>query len=356
LSDRLKNLLEKNEALQTIEERLDRQDYAGAIRHCDILVKMKSRWTMQALQIKAESLMHMGRYADAREVYAQVLAARSTLVWAQLGMAKAYKAESQFEQAKMMVQNIIDSKEGEKNIDAYDILAEFLEATGDMEGAMYVMKDSAAVIPSARRQRLVAEAAYLNGDLETAKECYARLAKATTGSVTSLPQDILAQAQTLVDTGDDSMTGGRIKRIHDYVKDDEAFCLTYGDGLSNVDIAKSVAFHKAHGKLATVTAVQTARSFGVLDLQGDKVDAFREKPVGDSSFINAGFFVLSPKVIDYIDGDDTSWEKQPLETLARDKQLMAYRHSGFWHCIDSLRDKTQAEQLWDSGKAPWKLW
>ena len=202
LSDRLKNLLEKNEALQTIEERLDRQDYAGAITHCDILVKMKSRWTMPALQIKAESLMHMGRYADAREVYAQVLAARSTLVWAQLGMAKAYKAESQFEQAKMMVQNIIDSKEGEKNIDAYDILAECLEATGDMEGAMYVMKDSAAVIPSARRQRLVAEAAYLNGDLETAKECYARLAKATAGSVTSLPQDILAQAQTLVDMGE----------------------------------------------------------------------------------------------------------------------------------------------------------
>lgn len=161
---------------------------------------------------------------------------------------------------------------------------------------------------------------------------------------------------TLVDTGDDSMTGGRIRRIHDYVKDDECFCLTYGDGLSNVDIAKSVAFHKAHGKLATVTAVQTARSFGVLDLHADTVSAFREKPVGDSSFINAGFFVLSPKVIDYIDGDDTSWEKQPLEALARDKQLMAYRHSGFWHCVDSLRDKTQAEQWWDSGKAPWKLW
>ena len=152
------------------------------------------------------------------------------------------------------------------------------------------------------------------------------------------------------------MTGGRVRRIRDYVKDDDCFCLTYGDGISNINIADSIAFHRKHGKLATVSAVQTARSFGVLDLNGDKVSEFREKPVGDGSFINAGFFVLSPKVIDYIDGDDISWEKQPLEKLAHQGELMAYRHSGFWHCIDTLRDKNQAETMWDSGKAPWKLW
>ncbi len=161
---------------------------------------------------------------------------------------------------------------------------------------------------------------------------------------------------TLVDTGEESMTGGRVRRIRDYVKDDDCFCLTYGDGLSNINIADSIAFHRKHGKLATVSAVQTARSFGVLDLNGDKVSEFREKPIGDGSFINAGFFVLSPKVIDYIEGDDISWEKQPLATLAHQGELMAYRHSGFWHCIDTLRDKNQAETMWDSGKAPWKLW
>ena len=161
---------------------------------------------------------------------------------------------------------------------------------------------------------------------------------------------------TLVDTGEDSMTGGRVRRIRDYVKDDECFFLTYGDGLSDVNIAESLAFHRNHGKLATVTAVQTARNFGVLDLDGDKVGAFREKPKGDSSYINAGFFILSPKVIDLIDGDETVWERKPLETLAHQGQLMAYRHTGFWHCVDTLRDKNQAETLWDSGKAPWKLW
>jgi glucose-1-phosphate cytidylyltransferase len=161
---------------------------------------------------------------------------------------------------------------------------------------------------------------------------------------------------TLVDTGEESMTGGRVRRIRDYIKDDDCFCLTYGDGLSNINIAESIAFHRNHGKLATVTAVQTAGSYGVLDLQGEKVGAFREKPAGDSAYINAGFFVLSPRVIDYIDGDDTVWEKKPLEMLASRGELMAYRHSGFWHCVDTLRDRTQAEALWDSGKAPWKLW
>ena len=152
------------------------------------------------------------------------------------------------------------------------------------------------------------------------------------------------------------MTGGRIKRIRDYVKDDEAFCLTYGDGLSDIDIGASIDFHRAHGKLATVSAVQTARNFGVLDIESERVGAFHEKPVGEGSYINAGFFVLSPKVLDLIDGDNTVWEKKPLETLAADGELMAYKHSGYWHCVDTLRDKNQAEALWDSGKAPWKLW
>jgi len=161
---------------------------------------------------------------------------------------------------------------------------------------------------------------------------------------------------TLVDTGEDSMTGGRVRRIRDYVKDDDCFCLTYGDGISNVDITKSVAFHRSHKKLATVTAVQTARNFGVLDINGDSVGAFREKPKGDGSYINAGFFVLSPKTIDLIDDDTTIWEKKPLETLAGRGELMAHKHDGFWHCVDTLRDKNMAEELWDSGKAPWKVW
>lgn len=161
---------------------------------------------------------------------------------------------------------------------------------------------------------------------------------------------------TLVDTGAETMTGGRIRRIRDYVRDDEAFCLTYGDGLSDVDIGASIAFHKQHGRKATVTAVQTVGRFGLLDINGESVEAFQEKPRGEGGHINAGFFVLSPDVIDLIDGDDTIWEKAPLETLARQGELKAFRHEGFWHAVDTLRDKTQAEELWNAGKAPWKKW
>jgi glucose-1-phosphate cytidylyltransferase len=161
---------------------------------------------------------------------------------------------------------------------------------------------------------------------------------------------------TLVDTGENTMTGGRIKRILPYVKDEEAFCLTYGDGVGNVDIAKLVALHRSEGRLATVTAMQPPGRFGALRIEGHQVSGFREKPDGDGGWINGGFFVCSPKVIDYIDNDLTTWEQEPLEHLARDGQLSVHRHDGFWSPMDSLRDKNMLEELWKSGKAPWKTW
>ena len=160
---------------------------------------------------------------------------------------------------------------------------------------------------------------------------------------------------TLVDTGDDTMTGGRLKRVAPFLGDDD-FCLTYGDGVGNIDIAKSLAFHRAHGRQATMTAVQPPGRFGALDLDGDVVKNFLEKPHGDGGWINGGFFVLSPKVIDLIDGDDCIWERKPLERLATAGELMAFQHKGFWQPMDTLRDKTHLEELWASGKAPWKIW
>lgn len=161
---------------------------------------------------------------------------------------------------------------------------------------------------------------------------------------------------TLVDTGETTMTGGRLKRVSAYLKDEQAFCLTYGDGVGNVDIAKAVAFHREHGKLATMTATQQPSRFGVLNMDGDAIRSFREKPSGDGGWINGGFFVLSPKVIDYIGDDDSIWERQPLEQLAADDQLMAYKHVGFWQPMDTLRDRQHLEDLWRSGNAPWKIW
>jgi len=160
---------------------------------------------------------------------------------------------------------------------------------------------------------------------------------------------------TLVDTGEDTMTGGRLKRVRDYVGKDD-FCFTYGDGVGNVDIGKLIEFHRAQKRLATVTAVQPPGRFGALDLKGGLITSFQEKPQGDGSWINGGFFVLSPKVIDYIEGDATIWERDPMERLARDRQLSAYAHNGFWQPMDTLRDKNQLEALWQSGKAPWKVW
>jgi glucose-1-phosphate cytidylyltransferase len=161
---------------------------------------------------------------------------------------------------------------------------------------------------------------------------------------------------TLVDTGDDSMTGGRLKRVADYVKNDPAFCFTYGDGVSDVDISASIAFHQQHGKLATVTAVQPPGRYGALRIEGDIVQGFTEKPRGDGGLINGGFFVLSPQVLDRIAGDGTSWEAEPLAGLAAEGQLRAYEHHGFWQPMDTLREKNLLEELWSSGKAPWKKW
>ncbi|WP_198120637.1 glucose-1-phosphate cytidylyltransferase [Massilia rhizosphaerae] len=161
---------------------------------------------------------------------------------------------------------------------------------------------------------------------------------------------------TLVDTGDTSMTGGRLKRVRSFIEDDEAFCFTYGDGVADIDIAASLAFHKQHGLLATMTAVQPPGRFGAVEFDGERLMAFREKPQGDGAWINGGFFVLSPKVLDYIADDATVWEKEPMERLAGEGQLSAFRHTGFWQPMDTLRDKMLLEELWQTGKAPWKVW
>ena len=161
---------------------------------------------------------------------------------------------------------------------------------------------------------------------------------------------------TLVDTGENSMTGGRIKKVSNYLKEEEVFFLTYGDGLSDVNISQTLEFHKKHGKLATLTATYLPGRFGALDIGNGVVNSFKEKPKGDGGRINAGFFVLSPKVIDYIKDESTVWEEGPLNQLASEKQLMAYEHNGFFQPMDTLRDKLLLQALWDSGKAPWKIW
>jgi glucose-1-phosphate cytidylyltransferase len=161
---------------------------------------------------------------------------------------------------------------------------------------------------------------------------------------------------TLVDTGESTMTGGRLKRVADHIKDEEAFCLTYGDGVSDVNITDLIAFHKAQKVKATLTATLPPGRFGALQFNGTKVNQFMEKPQGDGAMINGGFFVLSPDVLHYLGGDETIWERAPLETLAREGQLAAYQHTGFWQPMDTLRDKTHLEELWASGQAPWKVW
>jgi glucose-1-phosphate cytidylyltransferase len=161
---------------------------------------------------------------------------------------------------------------------------------------------------------------------------------------------------TLVDTGEETLTGGRLKRVADHIGDEEAFCFTYGDGVADVDITRQIAFHRQHGKLATVTAVQPPGRYGALNIEGDRVAGFTEKPRGDGGLINGGFFVLSPKCVDLIADDRSSWEGQPLTQLAERGQLMAFAHNGFWQPMDTLRDKNHLEALWDSGKAPWKIW
>ncbi len=161
---------------------------------------------------------------------------------------------------------------------------------------------------------------------------------------------------TLVDTGETSMTGGRLRRVADYVRDDEAFCFTYGDGVGSMNISATVAFHKSHGKAATLTATFPPGRFGALDINEGQVLNFKEKPKGDGAMINGGFFVLSPQVLDYLEGDSTVWEQGPLMSLAEQGQLMAFEHTGFWQPMDTLHDKNLLEKLWQSGNTPWKIW
>ena len=160
---------------------------------------------------------------------------------------------------------------------------------------------------------------------------------------------------TLVDTGEQTMTGGRLARVREYIND-ENFCFTYGDGLSDVNIRELVAFHEKEGRKATLTAVQPPGRFGALGLEGSRVTGFQEKPVGDGGWVNGGFFVCSPAVFDYLEGDETVWEREPLERLAEEDGLSAYFHKGYWQPMDTLRDKNHLEDLWATGKAPWKVW
>jgi glucose-1-phosphate cytidylyltransferase len=176
------------------------------------------------------------------------------------------------------------------------------------------------------------------------------------GNIVHLASSAEPWKVTIIDTGEDTQTGGRVRRVREHLKAGEPFCLTYGDGLTDLDVKAEIAFHRAHGKEATIAAVAPPGRYGALELQGDRVASFIEKPPGDNALINGGFFVLDPRVIDRIAGDDTPWEAEPLVGLARDGQLMAFRHAGFWQPMDTLRDKNRLEQLWESGHAPWKVW
>lgn len=202
IEDRLKALLEKRDALLPISQKLAKDDLPGAILACDQILKTENRWTMAVLQIKGKTLLQLGKHDEAKQAYRQALDKRANLPWAQLGLARAHKAAGQFDEARQLAQAIIQTPEGEKNVAAYDVVAESMDAQGDAQGAMWVLRDAAAVVPSARRQRLLGESAYRNGDLDTAKECLQKVAKATKGSVIAQPQDSLLLAQAMVDMGD----------------------------------------------------------------------------------------------------------------------------------------------------------
>ena len=170
------------------------------------------------------------------------------------------------------------------------------------------------------------------------------------------PTDIEPWKITFVETGANTMTGGRLKQVKKYIQDDEAFCFTYGDGVGNIDITESIKFHKLHGKLATMTTAYPPGRFGNLKFDGDTVTHFQEKTKGDGAMVNAGYFVLSPKVIDYIEDDETTWEESPLMQLAHTRELKAFKHEDFWRPMDTLPDKNVLEKLWQQNKAPWKVW
>lgn len=161
---------------------------------------------------------------------------------------------------------------------------------------------------------------------------------------------------TLIDTGEKTLTGGRLKRVSKYLENEDDFCFTYGDGLSNIDITKSIKFHQEHKKIITVGAVQVKGRYGTLDCSENKVNHFSEKPIGENSYINGGFFVVSKKAINFINGDETSWEEETLKKLALENEIMAFKHHGFWHSMDTLRDKNHLEEMWSNKKAPWKTW
>ena len=161
---------------------------------------------------------------------------------------------------------------------------------------------------------------------------------------------------TLIDTGEETMTGGRLKRIQGYLRDEKEFCFTYGDGVANVNIEALIKHHRQENLIATVTAVKPAGCFGAIDLEGNRVKKFQEKPQGDGAWINGGYFVLSPKVFDYIEGDHTIWEQEPMHSLAKEKQMTVYIHEGFWQPMDTLREKNLLEELWGKKQAPWKIW
>jgi glucose-1-phosphate cytidylyltransferase len=178
----------------------------------------------------------------------------------------------------------------------------------------------------------------------------------SSGDLTVHERSVEPWTVTLVDTGETTLTGGRLKRLASYLGEDETFCFTYGDGLTDANLAEEVSFHRAHGRLATVLAVRPPGRYGALRLKGDRVDSFEEKPLGDGGYINGGFFVLSQECIGEIEGDNTSWEGDPLPKLAERGQLGAYRHDGFWRPMDTLRDRNELEDLWAGGRAPWKIW
>ena len=178
-----------------------------------------------------------------------------------------------------------------------------------------------------------------------------------TNNEMKFPQELAEPGNvTLLDTGENTMTGGRLKRVKEYLDNEETFCLTYGDGVANINIAELIKFHYNHGKLATLTSVFPQARFGSIDIEKNKVKRFVEKPRGDGALINGGFFVLNTKIFSEIDGDNTIWEQEPLNNLANKGELMAFKHDGFWQPMDTLRDKNYLEELWGSNKAPWKLW
>ena len=175
-------------------------------------------------------------------------------------------------------------------------------------------------------------------------------------SLTVHRSDVEPWSVTLVDTGSETQTGGRLKRVRGYLGDDDLFCFTYGDGLSDVNVSKSIEFHRSSGALATLTAVQPPGRFGQLEMTEQRITSFKEKPPGDGAWINGGYFVLDRRVIDYVEGDDTPWERAPMERLAAEGNLSAWVHRGFWHPMDTMRDKIYLEELWASGHAPWSVW